>query len=344
MGTFMYRKAARLAGAVIAATIASAPAATEVNIYTNRDPEVIEPLLRAYQAAMGMRVKVTYAREGLIERIVAEGERSPPDVVLTYDLAPLLEARRRDLTEPFKPRGIEADVPAVYRDPEGHWFGLTRRPRVFVVSANRVDTSAMTYEQLADPRWKGRICLRSGGHPYNVGLIAAMLAHHGPNWTETWLRGMKTNLARKPSGRDRDQIRAVMEGVCDLAVVNSHYVAAFLFLDQDLRAQKHELRILVPSAADRGTHIAISGAALMKHSRNKEDSIKLIEFLTSELGQRIQSVINDEYPISDAVPPPSLFASLGPLHPDSLPLHKIVELRRDALTLVERTKFDQGPD
>jgi iron(III) transport system substrate-binding protein len=172
-----------------------------------------------------------------------------------------------------------------------------------------------------------------------------MLAHHGPKQTETWLRGLKANLARKPAGGDRDQIRAVMDGVCDLAVVNSYYAAKFIFIGQDLREQKHaSIRLLFPNAAGRGTHVAISGAALMKRSRNKDSGIKLIELLTSPLGQRIYSAINDEYPVSEAAPPPSLMASWAPLKADTLPLHRLADLRGDALKLVEASGFDQGPD
>jgi NitT/TauT family transport system substrate-binding protein len=207
-----------------------------------------------------------------------------------------------------------------------------------------VSKSALTYEELAEPQWKGKLCLRSGRHPYNVGLVASMLAHNGPERTEAWLRGVRANLAREPSGGDQDQIRAVIEGVCDLAVANSYYVEGFVFVDQSLREQKQDsLRIVFPNTADRGTHVSISGAALMKHSQNRENSIKLIEFLTSALGQRIYSAINGEYPVDTAVVAPSLMAIWPALKPDSLPLHKIAELRHDALMLIERLGVDQGP-
>jgi len=330
--------------ATVAAAIAPA-AASEVNLYSYREPQRIEPLLRAFHSTTGIRVKTTFAREGLIERILAEGGESPADVLLTNEFGLLLDARARGITHAFKSPVVEANVPAIYRDPEGHWFGLTRRARLFVVSATRVDGRAVTYEELAEPRWKGRICIRSGKHAYNVALVASMLAHHGQRWTETWLQAVGANLARKPSGGDRDQIRAVMDGVCDLAVVNSYYAANFVFIDQNLRELKHgAIRLLFPNAADRGTHVAVSGAALMKHSRNKESAIKLIELMTSPLGQRIYSVINDEYPVSEAAPPPSLMASWAPLKADLLPLHRIAELRHDALRLVEAVRFDQGPD
>ena len=302
-------------------------------------------MLRAFRAITGIKVNTTFAPQGLLERIVGEGEKSPADVLLTNDFAPLIEARRRGLTQTFKTRVVEANVPAIYRDPEGHWVGLTRHARVFVVAGTRVDARAATYEELAEPRWKGKICIRSGRNAANVGLVAAMLAHRGPDRTEAWLGGVRANLARRPGGSDEDQIRAVINGGCDLAVVNSYVAANFMSVDQNLREQKHDaIRILFPNAADRGTHVSVSGAAVMKRSRNKENGVKLIEFLTSVPGQRIYSAITNEYPVSAAVPPPSLMAGWEPLKSDSLPLHRIAELQRAAQTLVEKTSFDQGPD
>jgi iron(III) transport system substrate-binding protein len=318
--------------------------ASEVNLYSYREPQRIVPLLRAFHAATGIRVNVTYAGKGLLERIAAEGAHSPADVLLTNEFGLLLDARDRGLTQAFSSPIVEANVPARYRDPEGHWLGLTRRARLFVVSATRVSVTAMTYEELAEPRWKGKVCVRSGEHPYNTALVASMLAHHGPRKTDAWLRGLKANLARVPNGGDRDQIRAVMDGVCDVAVVNSYYAANFIFIDQNLREQKHDsIRLLFPNAADRGTHVAISGAALLRHSRNKEGGIKLIELFTSELGQRIYSALNDEYPVSETVAPPTLLANWSPLTADSLPLHKLAELRTEARKLVGTIRFDDGP-
>lgn len=346
-GNMCLQLCARAVLVAVAATVAGMAevGASEVNLYSYREPQRIVPLLRAFHAATGIRVNVTFADKDLIERIAAEGEASPVDVLLTNEFGLLLDARARGLTQPFRSAVVEANVPAIYRDPEGHWLGLTRRARLFVVSGKRVSTNTMTYEELAEPRWKGKICIRSGKHPYNTALVASMLAHHGPEKTDAWLRELKANLARAPSGGDRDQIRAVIEGVCDVAVVNSYYAANFIFLDQDLREQKHEsIRLLFPNATGRGTHVAVSGAALMKHSRNKESGIKLIELLTSELGQRMYSAVNDEYPVTEAVTPPALMANWSPLRADSVPLHKLAELRTEARKLVDTIRFDDGPN
>ncbi len=172
-----------------------------------------------------------------------------------------------------------------------------------------------------------------------------MLAHHGARKAEAWLRGFKSNLARSPSGGDRDQVRAVLEGTCAVAVVNSYYAANFISIDQSLREQKNDaFRLVFPNAADRGTHVAVSGAALMKHAPNREGGIKLIELLTSELGQRMYSAINDEYPVSEAVAPPTLMANWPPLRADALPLHRLAELREEAQKLVNAVRFDDGPN
>jgi iron(III) transport system substrate-binding protein len=333
-----------LAVATGAASIAPA-AASEVNVYSYREEKLIAPLLRAFHVATGIRVNATFASQGLVERVASEGEKSPADILWTTDLGPLLDARRRDLTQAFRSSIVEANVPAIYRDPENHWIGVTLRARVFVVSADRIGTQVVTYEQLAEPQWKGKVCMRSGAHVYNVGLVASMLAHHGAERTESWLRGVAANLARKPAGGDRDQIRAVIAGACDVAVVNSYYVADFIPLDQNLREQKRSpIRVLFPNAADRGTHVSLSGAALLKHGPNRDSSIRLIEFLASEQGQRIFSAVNDEYPVNEGVPPPSLMASWGPLKADPVSLQRIAGLLVDALNLVEKARFDHGPE
>lgn len=333
-----------LAG-VVASTVGMGRAqAAEVQLYSYREPQRILPLMRAFHAATGIRVNPTFASNDLIERITEEGERSPADVLLTNEFGLLLDARARGLTQPFKSAVVEANVPPIYRDPDGHWLGLTRRARVLLVSTKRVNAETITYEDLADPKWKGKLCMRSGKHPYNTALIASMLVHHGPEKAEAWLRGLKANLVRAPTGGDRDQVRAVIEGACDVALVNSYYAANFFHIDQELREQKHPLiRLVFPNAAGRGTHVTISGAALMKHARNKDGGIRLIELLTSELGQRMLSAVNDEYPVTNAVAPPTLLANWSPLRPDAVPLYKLAERRTEARKLVDAIRFDDGP-
>ncbi|MDX2204701.1 MAG: extracellular solute-binding protein [Hyphomicrobiaceae bacterium] len=318
--------------------------AAEVNLYSFRDPERIAPLLRAFNAVTNIKVKLTYATKGLIERIANEGERSPADVLLTNEFGLLLDAQSRGLTQAIRSKVVEASVPATYRDPEGHWLGLTRRARVLVASKARVGAETITYDELADPKWKGRICVRSGKHPYNTTFVASMLVHHGAQRTEAWLNGVKANLARPPTGGDRDQIHAVIKGDCDVAIVNSYYAANLIAVDQQLREQKQTaIRVVFPEADGRGTHVSISGVALMKHAPNRDSGIKLIEFLTSELGQRILSAVNDEYPVTSTIDPPAVLAKWPPLKPDSVSLHKLAERRDEVQRLMDAVRFDNGP-
>ncbi|MGV1014754.1 MAG: extracellular solute-binding protein, partial [Methyloceanibacter sp.] len=185
---------------ILAVSSAQAAGPDEVNIYSYRQPYLIEPLLEAFTDETGIKTNVIFAEKGLIERIQAEGRNSPADVLLTVDIGNLTQATAAGIAQPVKSEKIEAAVPFAYRAADGEWIGLTRRARVIYASKERVDQDTITYEELADPKWRGKICTRSGQHPYNVALIASMIAAHGEAWTEEWLRGVKANLARKPAG------------------------------------------------------------------------------------------------------------------------------------------------
>jgi iron(III) transport system substrate-binding protein len=181
----------------------------EVNIYSYRQPYLIDPLLKEFSDETGIKVNVIFAEKGLIERIQAEGRNSPADVLLTVDVGNLTQATAAGIAQPISSPTLEAEIPPAYRAEDGQWFGLTRRARVVYASKDRVKQDAITYEELADPKWRGKICVRSGQHVYNVALIASMIAHHGEQWTEEWLKGVKANLARKPAGDDRLQVKGV---------------------------------------------------------------------------------------------------------------------------------------
>jgi iron(III) transport system substrate-binding protein len=287
-------------------------------------------------------VKLVYEPDKVLEKLVAEGASSPADVLLTNEFGPLLDAREKGLTEAFTSSVVDANVPAIYRDPEQHWVGLTRRARIIITAPQRLQLERIAYEQLADPRFKGRLCMRSATHAYNTALIASMLQHHGAARAETWLRGVKANLARKPAGGDRDQIRALLNGECDIAVVHSTYAANHLFVDQDGRAlEQNRMHIVFPNADDRGTQVTISGVALLKTSRNKAAAIKFIELLTTPLGQRMYSVVNDEYPVHPDVEAPQNLQSWGALKADTVSLHKVANLRRQAVDLAKSIGFDE---
>ena len=314
----------------------------EVNIYSYREPQLIDPLIKAFTEKTGIKANVVYAGSGLNERLAAEGRNSPADLLFTVDIGRLSEAKTMGLTQPVKSSVLEETIPASYRDPEGHWFGLTLRSRVIYASKERVQQDSITYEELADPKWKGRICSRSGQHAYNVSLIASMIAHKGEEEAEKWLRGVKENLAHKPAGGDREQARDVYSGKCDLAIGNTYYVALML-KNPEQKAWAESIKVLFPNADDRGSHVNISGMALAKHAPNKDNAIKLMEYLASPEAQGIYAQVNNEYPISPEVSPSEVVQSWGKLNPDKLPLDEIARLRKKASELVDKVDFDAGP-
>ncbi|MBV2184211.1 MAG: Fe(3+) ABC transporter substrate-binding protein, partial [Rhizobium sp.] len=288
-----------LGSVAFAATAGMAMADGEVNIYSYRQPELIQPVIDAFTKETGIEANVLFLDKGLVERIAAEGANSPADVILTVDIGRLVEAKDGGVTQPLENEIINKDIPAQYRDPAGEWFGLTTRGRVVYASKERVPETAITYEELVDPKWKGRICMRDGQHSYNIGLFASMVAHHGAEYTEKWLTGLKQNLARKPDGNDRGQAKAIMSGECDLALGNTYYVGLMMTNEKDPEEKEWAAatKILFPNTADRGTHVNISGMALAKYAPNKDNAVKLMEFLSSGKAQEIYAQQVFEYPV-----------------------------------------------
>ena len=332
----------------LAATVtlaAPAVAGDDVNVYSYREPQLIEPLLKAFEAETGITVNTIFASEGLVERIAAEGANSPADVLLTAESGLLIQAQQAGITSPLASEVIAAAVPAALREANGNWIGLTQRARVLFVSKERVTQTAFTYEELADPKWKGKICSRSGQHSYNIALIASMIAHLGPDKAEAWLKGVKNNLAHKPSGTDRDQIKSVFAGECDIAIGNTYYMGQMLTNEHqpEMKDWAGAVRIVFPNNADRGAHVNISGAALMAHAPDRDNGVKLIEYLVSAGAQKLYATLNHEYPVRPGVEASDLVKSWGPLKADPLPLQDIAKLRRAASELVDKVGFDEGP-
>lgn len=315
----------------------------EVNIYSYREPGLIDPLLATFSKETGIKTNVVFATNGLVERLAAEGKNSPADLLLTNESGLLLQAAAAGVTQPVSSPTLDGAIPAQLRDTSGHWFGLTRRARVVYASRDRVKQNAITYEELADPKWRNKICIRSGQHTYNVALVASMIAHHGEAETEKWLTGLKANLARRPAGGDREGVRDVQAGLCDLAVGNTYYMAAML-KNPDQKPWADAVRIIFPNAADRGTHVNVSGMAMTANAPNKANALRLMEFLASPEAQKIYAEANGEYPAVEGVPASALVESWGTLHADPLPLTKIAALRKQASELIDRVQFDQGPN
>jgi len=331
--------------ALLTAGVTAAGAQGEVNIYSYREPQLIDPLLKAFTDKTGIKTNVVYASAGLNERLAAEGQNSPADLLFTVDAGRLSEAKDAGLTQPIDDAVLKGTIPAQYRDPAGHWFGLTMRSRVVYASRERVAQDAITYEELADPKWKGKLCIRSGQHVYNTSLIATIIAHKGEPFAEAWLKGVKANLAHKPAGGDREQARDIYSGKCDIALGNTYYMALMATNEKnpEQKAWAKAIKPLFPNADDRGSHINISGMAMAKHAPNKANALKLMEFLASEDAQKIYALANNEYPVNPNVEPAEIVKSWGTLKPDPLPLENIAKYRKKASELVDKVNFDAGP-
>ncbi len=322
--------------------VGTAQAGEVVNIYSYRQPELVQPLFDIFTKETGIEVRMIYAEKGLIERLQQEGPLSPADILLTSDVGRLVEAANDGLAQPVDDAAILANIPATLRDAGNQWFGLTMRARVVYASKERVAQNAITYEELADPKWKGKICTRPGDHPYNLGLIAAMIAKRGEADTKTWLAGLKANLANKPSGTDRSQAKSVYAGECDLALGNTYYVG-LMASDEKEPEQKEwakSIKVLFPSSPAMGTNVNISGMVLTKSAPDKANAIKLMQYLSSPEAQKIYADGNFEYPVNPAVQASDIVESWGTMTPDPMPLTEIAKNQAAAVRLVDEVGFN----
>lgn len=330
---------AMASGATLSST--GAKAGEVLNIYSHRQPFLIQPFIDAYKAETGTEINVVFASKGLAQRLEAEGSRSPADIVLTVDIARLSDYADRDLLAPVSSKVLEENIPAHLRDPDGRWFGFSKRARVLAVSKKDPDGRDISrYEDLADPKWKGRICSRPGSHVYNRALIASFLHAAGPEKTEAWANAVVANLARRPQGNDRAQVKAIHEGVCDVAIINSYYYGALKHSDKpDQREWAKAIDLVFPNQGDRGTHINISGGGVAKHSKNNAEAIRFLEFLTSKPAQQLYGSINFEYPVNPEVPILDELRSWGTFTEDKMPISRISELAEDAQKIIDRVRW-----
>lgn len=334
----------RTASLTVAAALAAGSAlAAEVNIYSYRQPELIQPILDGFTAATGIETNVAYIDKGLVERLQAEGARSPADIIMTVDISRLAAAKDAGVTQAIGSDVVNAAIPEALRDPDDQWTALTTRARIVYASKDRVAPGEVTtYEDLADPKWKDRICTRPGTHDYNLGLIGAMIAHDGVEATETWLQGVKANLAQKPEGNDRAQVKAIWAGQCDISLGNTYYMGAMLD-DPEQVEWANSVRIEFPTFADgSGTHVNVSGVALTKSAPNRDAALAFIEYLVSPEAQAIYAAEVNEYPASPTATASERVASWGSFTPDTTKLAQVAANRPEALRLVERVDFDGG--
>ncbi|WP_064601911.1 Fe(3+) ABC transporter substrate-binding protein [Photobacterium sp. J15] len=318
-----------------------ATAAEEVNVYSYRQPFLVEPMFDEFTKETGIKVNVKFAKKGLAEKLQQEGEYSPADVILTTDISRLVELADKKLVQPVDSKEIEKNVPAQYRDNEDEWFALTLRTRSVYSSRDRVGhlPANFDYADLAKPEWKGKICTRSGKHPYNVSLVSSMIANHGEVEAKAWLKGVKANLARKPQGNDRAQVKAVKEGLCDLAIGNSYYLGKMVN-DEKQKSWAEAVYINFPGEKANGTHVNVSGMAMAKYAPNKANAQKLMEFLTDDKAQHMYAEVNYEYPVKEGVKRSELVASWGDFSADNLSLEKVAHYHSTAIKLLDEVKFD----
>lgn len=312
----------------------------EVNVYSYREHKLIQPLLDAFTRDTGIKVNVISASSGLEQRIKTEGANSPADVLLSVDIARLQDAIDAGITQPIKSAVLDKAVPKAYHDPAGNWYGLAMRARVVYASKERVPQNAITYDELSDPKWKGKICIRSGQHMYNNALFAAYLAKHGEAKTEEWLRGIKANLAQKPSGGDREVARDIAAGKCDIGLGNTYYWALMNDKEADRKPWAAATKVILPTFEGGGTHVNLSGVVLAKHAPNKDNAMKLIEWLVGEQAQHMYADVNYEYPLLSEVKVNPTIASYGALKADTLPLSEIAKNKKAAANLVDKVGFD----
>lgn len=330
------------------AMVASAPVSTQaeevVNLYSYRQGFLIEPILDAFTQKTGIKVNLVFAKKGVIEKIKAAGANNPADAVLTVDVGRLDALAQANLLQPVSSPILDA-IPAQYRHADGIWFGLTTRARVVYAHRERVAKGEVTtLEGLAHPKWRGRICTRSGKHVYNIGLIASFIAHHGGAQAEAWLRGVKANLARKPQGNDRAQAKGIFEGVCDLAIANHYYMGKMATNTKkpEQREWAKAIRVEFLDQNGHGQHVNISGAAIIKGAKNGANAVRLLEFLASEKAQHLYASNNFEYPVRAGVKTHPYIETFGSFKADSLPLLDIAKYRKAASKLVDKVGFNAG--
>lgn len=323
-----------------APAIVRAQTGRQVNLYTARHYGTDDAFYAAFRASTGITVnRVEAGADALIQRISAEGTNSPVDVFITVDAGNLERARAANLFQPVNSEAIRARVPAHLRDPEGHWFGFTTRARVIMYHKDRVRPEQLsTYEDLADPKWKGRLLIRSSTNIYNQSLTGSVLAARGEAATEAWARGIAANMARPPRGGDSDQFRAVFAGEGDLAVANTYYLGNLLRENKtEDQGLIQKIGVFFPNQGDRGTHVNLSGAGMARHSRNKDAALAFLEYLASDAAQRHFADTNSEYPVVGTVPAPQRIGAWGNFKQDQLNAATFAKNNAAALQLMDRT-------
>jgi iron(III) transport system substrate-binding protein len=307
-----------------------------VNIYSDAQEPLVRPILNDFEKATGIRVNMVTAEKGmLLTRLEQEGDLTPADMVLTVDVGNLWRAKSKGLLQPVSPSNAQDQIPAHLRDPQGYWYGMTTRVRAIFYRTDKVKPEELsTYEDLADPKWKGALLVRSSDNVYNQSLLASIILADGEEKALAWAKGIVANLARAPQGADEDQLKALGAGEGKIAIANSYYFGKFLNSpNPQERALLKDVAIFFPNQQDRGAHINIRGAGVTKYAPHKENAVKLLEFFLSDAGQRFFAESNYEYPVKEGVKVPETLASWGAFKADTVALEKVGALNADAVRL-----------
>ena len=316
-----------------------ATVAAELNIYSHRQPFLIKPFLEAFTSKTGIKTNVVYASKGLVQRLLAEGEASPADVVLTVDIGRLRQYADKNLFATFSSEKLLAAIPPHLRSSDNTWFGFSKRSRIIAVSKNLENQDQIKrFENLADKKWRGLVCSRPGSHVYNRALLSSLIAANGEAGAKAWAEGLVANLARSPRGNDRAQIKAIHAGECVITIVNHYYYGKLINSSNDEERQWAEsVNIIVPNQGekDRGAHINISGGGIAKYSKNREEAESFLEFLISREAQTLYASINYEYPVMSGVELPDTLTAWGKFKEDNLPIEKLADSYLEAQMIID---------
>jgi iron(III) transport system substrate-binding protein len=317
--------------------------AAEVNLYTTREPGLLRPLTDRFTQETGIQVNTVFVQGGLAERLEAEGRRSRADVAMVVDVGNLMELVDRNLAQPVRSEVLEAAIPTALRDPQGRWFALSTRARAIYASRERVpeaEAAKLTYENLADPRFKGRVCIRSGQHPYNTALFSILLIHHGEAWLRNYLTKLHANLARRATGGDREVARDILAGICDVGLANTYYAGLMLsgHGGEEQKRWGEAVRVILPPGE---TAVNISGGIVTRHAPNRAEAVRLMEFMVSPEAQTIYANANFENPVRPGTPTNPIVEGFGALTPRDVSLPDVAAHRAAASRIVDEVGFDR---
>ena len=317
----------------------NALSANELNVYSARKEALIKPVLDKFSASTGIEVRlITGKADALLTRLRLEGKASPADVFITVDAGRLHRAKQANILQAITSNTLEQKIPQNLSDVYGFWYGLSQRARPIFYAADRVKPEELSsYENLADKKWQGRICMRSSNSIYNQSLVASMFDANDEEKTLTWLTTFVENFKRKPVGGDTDQLKAVAAGQCDITIANTYYFGRLINSQETSDKEvASKLRIFWPNQADRGTHVNVSGAGVTKHAKNKDNAIQLIEFLASAESQAWYSSVNNEYPVVKDAKISNTLSSWGEFKQDTVDLTILGENNLTAIQLMDR--------